>query len=121
MATIDIRLRVPEEMKSDAEAIFQQMGMTMSEAMRIFLSQCVNTGGLPFKPHSKIPNKETLESFRQIETGEYETYTIESFEEVAEPIEFRSIGSRGVDLSLRTRSLSISMNGSELLPALSSD
>ena len=81
MATIDIRLRVPEEMKSDAEAIFQQMGMTMSEAMRIFLSQCVNTGGLPFKPHSKIPNKETLESFRQIETGEYETYTIESFEE----------------------------------------
>ncbi len=86
MATIDIRLRVPEEMKSDAEAIFQQMGMTMSEAMRIFLSQCVNSGGLPFKPHSKIPNKETLQSFRQIETGEYETCAINEFERVIDKL-----------------------------------
>lgn len=86
MATIDIRLRVPEEMKSAAEVIFQQMGMTMSEAMRIFLSQCVNTGGLPFKPHSKVPNKDTLESFRQIETGQYETYTLEEFEQALDKI-----------------------------------
>ena len=48
MATIDIRLRVHKELKTDAEAIFKQMGMTMSEAMRIFLSQCINSGGLPF-------------------------------------------------------------------------
>ncbi len=86
MATIDIRLRVPEQMKSDAEVIFRQMGMTMSEAMRIFLSQCVNTGGLPFKPHSKVLNKDTLESFKQIETGKYETYTLEEFEEVLDKI-----------------------------------
>ena len=81
MATVDIRLRVSKEMKSDAETIFEQMGITISEAMRIFLSQCINTGGLPFKPHSKIYNKETLESFQQIESGEYETYTLEEFEE----------------------------------------
>lgn len=42
----------------------------MSEAMRIFLNQCINSGGLPFKPHIKIPNKETLESFKQAENGE---------------------------------------------------
>ena len=86
MATIDIRLRVHKELKTDAEAIFKQMGMTMSEAMRIFLSQCVNTGGLPFKPHSKVLNKDTLESFKQIETGKYETYTLEEFEEVLDKI-----------------------------------
>jgi DNA-damage-inducible protein J len=82
MATIDIRLRVPAQMKSEADEIFRQMGMSMSEAMRIFLGQCINTGGLPFKPHTKIPNRETLESFKQIETGEYETYTLEAFEKV---------------------------------------
>jgi DNA-damage-inducible protein J len=81
MATIDVRLRVPAQMKSDADEIFRQMGMSMSEAMRIFLGQCINTGGLPFKPHIKTPNRETLESFKQIETGEYETYTLEAFEE----------------------------------------
>lgn len=69
MATIDIRLRVSEEIKADAEVIFKQMGMTMSEAMRIFLSQCINSGGLPFKPHSKIPNAETIKSLEESRKG----------------------------------------------------
>lgn len=63
MSTVDIRLRVSEDVKIEAEQIFKQMGMTMSEAMRIFLNQCINSGGLPFKPHVKIPNKETLKAF----------------------------------------------------------
>jgi DNA-damage-inducible protein J len=69
MATIDIRLRVHKELKTDAEAIFKQMGMTMSEAMRIFLSQCINSGGLPFKPHSKIPNAETIKALEESAKG----------------------------------------------------
>lgn len=69
MATIDIRLRVSEEIKSDAEVIFKQMGMTMSEAMRIFLSQCINSGGLPFKPHAKIPNAETVKALKESRKG----------------------------------------------------
>lgn len=63
MTTTDIRLRVSEDIKLEAEEIFKQMGMTMSEAMRIFLNQCINTGGLPFKPHTKIPNKNTIQTF----------------------------------------------------------
>jgi len=63
MSTIDIRLRVSSKIKIEAEALFKQMGMTMSEAMRIFLNQCINTGGLPFSPHVKIPNKQTIKTF----------------------------------------------------------
>lgn len=63
MTTTDIRLRVSEDIKIEAEEIFKQIGMTMSEAMRIFLNQCINTGGLPFKPHIKIPNKKTIQTF----------------------------------------------------------
>ena len=37
MSAIDIRLRVTLEMKTKAVEIFKQMGMTMSEAMRIFI------------------------------------------------------------------------------------
>jgi len=69
MATIDIRLRVPKETKIDAEAIFKQMGMTTSEPMRIFLSQCINSGGLPFKPHSKVPNAETIKALEESRKG----------------------------------------------------
>ncbi|AFC71135.1 type II toxin-antitoxin system RelB/DinJ family antitoxin [Rickettsia australis] len=74
--TVDIRIRVSADIKIEAEEIFKQMGMTMSEAMRIFLNQCINSGGLPFKPHIKIPNKETLESFKQAENGEFESYNL---------------------------------------------
>ncbi|KJV59240.1 addiction module antitoxin, RelB/DinJ family protein [Rickettsia felis str. Pedreira] len=80
MNTVDIRLRVSEDIKTEAEEIFKQMGMTMSEAMRIFLNQCINSGGLPFKPHIKIPNKETLESFKQAKNGEFESYNLKQFE-----------------------------------------
>ncbi len=64
MNTVDIRLRVS---KTKAEEIFKQMGMTMSEAMRIFLNQCINSGGLPFKPHIKIPNEKTIKTFEDTE------------------------------------------------------
>ena len=78
MSTVDIRLRVSREIKADADALFKQMGMSMSEAMRIFLSQCINSGGLPFKPCSKIPNAETRtaleESRRGIGINEYSSW-----------------------------------------------
>jgi DNA-damage-inducible protein J len=86
MATTDIRLRVPKEMKTQAEEIFEHMGMTMSEAMRIFLSQCINTGGLPFKPHARLPNAETLEAFGQMEEGNYQTYSLDKFEEMLDDL-----------------------------------
>lgn len=79
MANVDIRLRVTQELKANAEIVFEQIGMNMSEALRIFLNQCVNDRGLPFAPHAKIPNNETLESFRQVEKGEYEVFTLDEF------------------------------------------
>lgn len=86
MNTVDIRLRVSEDIKIEAEQIFKQMGMTMSEAMRIFLNQCINSGGLPFKPHIKIPNEETMKAFEEVKNGEFKTCTLEEFEEFLEKI-----------------------------------
>ncbi len=86
MNTVDIRLRVSADTKTEAEEIFKQMGMTMSEVMRIFLNQCINSGGLPFKPHIKIPNKETLESFKQAENGKFESYNLKQFEKFLDDI-----------------------------------
>ena len=69
MSAIDIRLRVTLEMKTKAVEIFKQMGMTMSEAMRIFIRQCINSGGLPFKPHAKIPSAETIKALEESKQG----------------------------------------------------
>ena len=41
----------------------------MGDAIRIFLQQAVNTGGLPFQPTAKRPNAETLASIDELEDG----------------------------------------------------
>jgi DNA-damage-inducible protein J len=39
------------------------MGFTTSDAVRMFLTQCINVGGLPFTPTAKKPNAQTLAAF----------------------------------------------------------
>lgn len=54
MAKTDtIHLRVEPELKSDVEALFSQLGLTTTDAIKIFLNQVVLNGGLPFEV--KIP------------------------------------------------------------------
>ena len=40
------------------------MGMTTTEAIRLFLTQCVNQGGIPFKLIGKTPNMTTLNALQ---------------------------------------------------------
>ena len=65
MAGQTIQARVSDELKAQAELLFSSMGMTTSDAIRIFLQQSVNTGGLPFQPISNL-NKDTLDAMREV-------------------------------------------------------
>ena len=70
MANATVQSRVNPELKERAEALFAAMGMTTAEAIRIFLQQAVNEGGLPFRPMlSKQPNRETVEAMAELERG----------------------------------------------------
>ena len=44
-----IRARVDQELKEETERIFQRLGLTTTEAIRIFLAQVRIRGGLPFR------------------------------------------------------------------------
>lgn len=79
MNVVDLRLKVSSEVKQDAEAVFNGMGMSIGDAVRIFLKQSVNSGGLPFKPHIKTPNYETIMSFSEIENNNYDELSLEEF------------------------------------------
>jgi DNA-damage-inducible protein J len=79
MNVVDLRLKVSSEVKQDAEAVFNDMGMSIGDAVRIFLKQSVNSGGLPFKPHIKTPNHETIMSFSEIENNNYDELSLEEF------------------------------------------
>ena len=48
-----IQARVDAEAKKNAEMVFSKLGITLSEGIRMFISQVVIEKGLPFKPSLK--------------------------------------------------------------------
>lgn len=45
----NINVRVDEDLKYKAEAIFTELGMNLSTAMNLFLHSAVRFGGIPFE------------------------------------------------------------------------
>ncbi|MDP3962291.1 MAG: type II toxin-antitoxin system RelB/DinJ family antitoxin [bacterium] len=48
MATTTIQLRIDKKTKENAQDIFKKLGMDMSSAMKLFLSQVIRTKSIPF-------------------------------------------------------------------------
>lgn len=69
MANVVIQSRVKAELKEEAEALFSAIGLSVSDAIRLFLQQSINSGGLPFQPTAKRPNAETREAMHELAEG----------------------------------------------------
>ena len=65
-----VQSRVTPELKRDAERVFKAMGLKTSDAIRLFLQQCVNVDGLPFRPTASTPNPETVAAMLDAQNGE---------------------------------------------------
>lgn len=55
-----IHVRVNEDVKINAEKTLNMLGMTLSEAINMFLCQVSLTGGLPFDVRLPIPKEVTV-------------------------------------------------------------
>ena len=44
-----LQVRIDDETKNKASALFEEMGIDLSTAVRIFLKKCLAVGGLPFE------------------------------------------------------------------------
>ncbi|VAW43480.1 hypothetical protein MNBD_CHLOROFLEXI01-1294 [hydrothermal vent metagenome] len=69
MTNVTVQARISPELKQQVEAVFDAVGMTTAEAIRVFLKQAVNSGGLPFQPTAKMPNQETAAAIMELEDG----------------------------------------------------
>ncbi|RLT45561.1 MAG: type II toxin-antitoxin system RelB/DinJ family antitoxin [Chloroflexi bacterium] len=69
MANVTVQARISHELKEQAEVILAEIGLSTADAIRVFLQQTVNTGGLPFQPTAKRPNAETLAAMAEVENG----------------------------------------------------
>ena len=57
-----IRSRIDNNIKLEAQALLERFGLTMSDAIRLFLHQVVIEKGLPFQV--KLPKEQALEHDR---------------------------------------------------------
>ncbi len=65
--TAYINTRVEPDLKRDAETIFSKLGLSMSDAVALFLRQSVLHQGLPFEVG--LPNAETIEAINEPRDG----------------------------------------------------
>lgn len=59
MATTNINVRIDNELKQEAEALFNDLGLNMSAAITMFLKSAVSHDGIPFDVKRTIPNEQT--------------------------------------------------------------
>ncbi|XID91671.1 type II toxin-antitoxin system RelB/DinJ family antitoxin [Paenibacillaceae bacterium WGS1546] len=48
MAQTNINIRMDEDLKKEAEALFSELGLNMTTAVNIFVRQSLRQGGIPF-------------------------------------------------------------------------
>ena len=57
-------IRIDKELKAQATELFNDLGLTLSQAFTVFLKQAVLHHGLPFAV-TRPPSKELLEAIRE--------------------------------------------------------
>lgn len=60
MATTNISIRIDEDIKIQADALFNELGMNISTAFNIFVRQSLRDGKIPFDISLNQPTKETI-------------------------------------------------------------
>jgi len=63
--TSSMYIRIDPQVKSDVEAIYSRYGMSITDAINVFLHASRNVGGLPFDLRPPVPNAETIEAINE--------------------------------------------------------
>ncbi len=66
MAENNITLNIEPELKSRAAALFEELGLDLSTATRMFYKQALRCNGLPFDTTLDVPNAETLAAIEEV-------------------------------------------------------
>lgn len=82
MAQTNLTIRIDENIKQEAETLFNRIGLNMSAAINVFFRQAIREQSIPFelKPYDDYYTGENLarlkESIAQAERGETISFTM---------------------------------------------
>ena len=65
--TTNFSVRIDSDIKKQCEELYNDLGMTLTTAINVFLRQSLRVGGLPFELRQERPNKETIAAMLEAE------------------------------------------------------
>lgn len=65
--TTNISIRMDTNIKAQAEALFNELGMNLTTAFNIFVRQSLREGRIPFDVSLNLPNQETVAAMLEAE------------------------------------------------------
>lgn len=83
----NINIRIDEELKKEAESIFNELGLNSTTAITLFYKQVVRTRSIPFELKLDTPNEETIKAIEEIDEMEKHPEKYKTYESVDELME----------------------------------
>ena len=81
MAQTNLTIRIDEELKRDAETLFNRIGLNLSSAINVFFRQAVGAQAIPFELRVYNDYETKIEeSIRQADEGKLISITLEEME-----------------------------------------
>lgn len=69
MKTEMLSTRIDHDTKLAFTHICDEVGLSPSQAIKLFAKAVINYGGIPFELRSKLPSTQTLEAIKELESG----------------------------------------------------
>jgi DNA-damage-inducible protein J len=64
-----ISTRIEHDLKIEFTSICADIGLSPSQAIKLFAKAVINYGGIPFELKARQPNQLTIQAMQELETG----------------------------------------------------
>lgn len=85
--TNTLHIRVEPSVKQRAEATLNDLGLSITEAINVFLNQVILNDGIPFEIKKPRYNKETIQAIEDTKNGKNLSKTFDSVNEMFEELD----------------------------------
>ena len=84
MKTVNVTLRVDKDLKEQADALFEDMGLSLNTACRMFLKRAVQEQRIPFEV--RRPDRKTRKALADAEQGKDVSKSFDTVEDLMEDL-----------------------------------
>lgn len=84
---VNTNISIDADLKKNAVALFKDFGLDLSTAISLFLSQSIREQRIPFEITKEVPNKKTLDAYKEVEKMELNPDDYKTFDSVSSLME----------------------------------